>query len=130
MNRIIHQAIPDLDAGIKKVIVYSNDGMGDSEPHYTEVTSSNCYITVPALIEVDSSKTSEPYNSEGVAISYMSNNTARKRAFDGGDYYAYWTRSPNVGYANYVWSVGADGSIQGITPTPPTDAGVLIEISF
>lgn len=131
LNTRLYNAMPaQIKSLLKQVIVYSNDGIGDGEPYYTEVTSSNCYITVPALIEVDSSKTSEPYNSEGVAISYMSNNTARKRAFDGGDYYAYWTRSPNIGYANYVWSVSADGAIQGITPTPPTDAGVLIEISF
>ena len=131
LNTRLYNAMPtQIKALLRKVIVYSNDGIGDGEPYYTEVTSSNCYITVPALIEVDSSKTSEPYNSEGVAISYMSNNTRRKRALDGGDYHAYWTRTPNVAYANYVWSVDANGVIQGITPTPSTDAGVLIEISF
>lgn len=132
LNTRLYNAMPiQIKQLLKKVIVKSNDGLdNDSAPHYQEVTDSNCYITVPALIEVDSSKTTEPYNSEGIAISYMSNNTARKRAFDGGDYYAYWTRSPNVAYPNYVWSVDANGAVQGIQPTASTNAGVLIEISF
>ncbi len=132
LNTRLYNAMPiQIKQLLKRVIVKSNDGLdNDSAPHYQEVTDSNCYITVPALIEVDSSKTTEPYNSEGIAISYMSNNTARKRAFDGGDYYAYWTRSPNVAYPNYVWSVDANGAVQGIQPTASTNAGVLIEISF
>ena len=81
------------------------------------------------LIEVDPSNTSEPYNSEGTSISYMNTNDSRKRAFDGGNYNAYWLRTPNVGYANYVWRVDEGGSTQGITNTS-TSLGVLIELSF
>ena len=63
-----------------------------------------------------------------------------KRAFDNGDYYAYWTRSPyatastNItsSYSNYIWRMPEDGVINysaGIT-NATTPLGVLIEISF
>ena len=131
LNTRLYNAMPtQIKSLLKQVIVYSNDGLDNSSaPYYQEVTSSNCYITIPALIEVDSSRTSEPYNSEGTSISYMSNNTARKRAFDGGDYSAYWLRSPNVDYVNYIWRVDENGQTQGIT-NATTSLGVLIEISF
>ena len=109
---------------LKKVIVYSSIGQMS-----TELNSSDCYIAIPALIEVDPTQTSEPYNSEGISISYMSTNDSRKRAFDGGDYNAYWLRSPNIGYANYIWRVDESGQTQGIT-NATTSLGVLIEISF
>ena len=59
----------------------------------------------------------------------MNTNTSRKRAFDGGDYSAYWTRSPNPSYANYINRVDESGQVQGIT-NATTSLGVLIEISF
>ena len=125
LNTRLYNAMPvQIKLLLKKVIVYSSIGqMSD------ELSSSNCYITIPAVIEVDSSMNSEPYNSEGTAISYMTTNTARKRAFDGGDYNAYWLRSPNVSYANYIYRVDTDGQVQGIT-NATTSLGVLIEISF
>lgn len=134
LNTRLYSAMPtQIKELIKKVIVYSNDGIGNGKPYYTEVASSNCYITIPALIEVDSTQTAEPYNSEGVAISYLNTNDSRKRAFDGGDYYGYWTRSPNVDYTNYIWRVDESGSTQGITNASGHNGyplGVLIEISF
>lgn len=125
LNERLYNAIPaQIRALLKKVIVYSSVGQMS-----TELNSSDCYITIPALIEVDPTQTSEPYNSEGTSISYMSTNDSRKRAFDYGDYNAYWLRTPNVGYANYIWRVEADGQTQGIT-NATTPYGVLIEISF
>ena len=97
--------------------------------YYTEITPSNCYITIPAIIEVDSAQSEEPFNSEGTAISYMVNNDSRKRAFDNGDYNAYWLRSPSTGWANYIWRVEAGGNVEAIT-NAQTELGVLIEISF
>ena len=130
LNTRLYNAMPtQIRQLLKKVIVYSNDGIGSGDPYYTEVTSSNCYITIPALIELDSSYTSEPYNSEGASISYLTDNNSRKRAFDGGDYNDYWTRSPNVGYANYIWYVDKNGQTQGII-NATNSLGVLIEISF
>ena len=77
----------------------------------TEVDISNCYITVPACIELSPTMTSEPYVNEGTSISYMSTNDTRKRPYDGGDYGRYWTRSPNASYSGYVYQVDEDGKL-------------------
>ena len=125
LNTRLYNAMPtQIKELLKKVIVYSSIGNMSSE-----LSSSNCYITIPSAIEVDPTMNSEPYNSEGTSISYLSTNESRKRAFDGGDYAEYWLRSPNINYANYIYRVGADGQMQGIT-NATTNLGVLIEISF
>ena len=134
LNTRLYNAMPtQIKLLMKQVIVYSNDGITNTSitpnQYYTEVTPSNCYITIPAIIEVDSSQNAEPYNSEGSAISYMINNDARKRAFDKGDYGAYWLRSPSTGWANYIWRVESGGNVEAIT-NAQTELGVLIEISF
>ena len=128
LNNRLYNAMPiQIKALMKKVIVWSSIGQNSSE-----LSSSDCYITIPAVVEVDSSYSSEPYNSEGIAISYMSTNDARKRAFDGGEYNAYWTRSPaysSNGWLNYICRVDENGVVQQIT-NATTSLGVLIEISF
>lgn len=125
LNTRLYNAMPiQIRQLLKKVIVYSSVGQMS-----TELSSSDCYITIPSLIEVDPTQTSEPYNSEGISISYLSTNDSRKRAFDGGNYNAYWTRTPNIGYTNYVWRVDENGQTQGIT-NATTNLGVLIELSF
>ena len=125
LNTRLYSAMPTQIRGLlKKVIVYSSIGQMS-----TELSSSDCYITIPALIEVDPTQTSEPYNSEGTSISYLNTNASRRRAFDGGDYSAYWLRTPNVSYANYIWRVETDGQTQGII-NATSNLGVLIEISF
>lgn len=128
LNNRLYNAMPiQIKSLMKKVIVWSSVGQNSSE-----LSSSDCYITIPAVVEVDSSYTSEPYNSEGTAISYMSTNDARKRAFDGGEYNAYWTRSPaysSNGWLNYICRVDEYGAVQQIT-NATTSLGVLIEISF
>lgn len=134
LNTRLYNAMPtQIKSLLKQVIVYSNDGLTNTSvtpnQYYTEVVASNCYITIPSLIEVDPYQTSEPYNSEGAAISYLNTNDSRKRAFDGGTYNAYWLRTPNVDYENYVWRVDESGYTQPIT-SATTSLGVLIEISF
>ena len=125
LNNRLYNAMPiQIKLLLKQVIVYSSIGKKSSE-----LSSSDCYITIPALIEVDPTKTSEPYNSEGTSISYMSANDSRKRAFDGGDYDEYWLRSPNVDYTNYIWHVDENGQTLPIT-NATTSLGVVIEISF
>jgi len=136
LNGRLYNAMPtQIKLLMKQVIVYSNDGITNTSvtpnKYYTEVTPSNCYITVPSVIEVDSSQNIEPYNSEGTPISYMSRDEYRKRAFDGGNYHAYWLRSPNANYANWVWRVDETGKAQGISqPNVINGYGVLIQISF
>jgi hypothetical protein len=110
---------------IKKVIVTSS--IGDIS---TELSTSDCYITIPALVEVDPSQSgAEPYNSEGTTILYMTDNESRKRAFDNGEYADYWTRSPSAKYDSYVCRVLEDGRTQIVT-SANAEHGVLVEISF
>ena len=134
LNTRLYNAMPSqIKSLLKQVIVKSNDGIENNTvtpvQYYTEITSSNCYITIPSAIDVDPYMTSEPYNSEGSTISYLSTNTSRKRAFDGGNYGEYWLRTPNVNYPNYIYRIGEDGSMQAIT-NATSSLGVLIEISF
>lgn len=146
LNTRLYNAMPtQIKLLLKKVIVKSNDGIASSDgSQYTEVTDSNCYITIPALIEVDPTKTSEPYNSEGSTISYLADNDSRTRRmrefyndFNNDEienYNAYWLRSPapivnNTTYPNYIWRVESDGQTQAIT-NAMTNLGVLIIISF
>lgn len=148
LNDRLYNAIPSqIKSLLKEVIVVSSDGMStaDGKGFYTDMAKSNCYIAIPAIVEVCPAynnnqnyfQTTPPYMDElpaisgaGKTISYMNTNEKRRRSFDGGDYSSYWTRSPNVQFANYVFSIGADGSVQGIQPTPNSNSGVLIEISF
>lgn len=139
LNTRLYDAMPtQIKLLMKRMLVRSNDGASTTIPFYKEVTSSNCYITIPSLFDVDPSKGIEPYSSESVqgTIASMGTSSARKRAFDGGDYNDYWLRSPYTSnvtsgatYANYVWRVDNSGETQGITGATARH-GVLIEISF
>ena len=125
LNTRLYNAMPtQIKALLKQVIVYSSAGNMS-----LELEPANCYITVPAAIELDSTMNSEPYNSEGTPISYLTTNGSRRRAYRDGDYNEYWTRSPNVKYTSYIWRVDKDGYMQGVT-TATNNLGVLIEISF
>lgn len=125
LNNRLYKAIPEqIRSLIKKVKVSSSIGQ-----KYTELAESDCYITIPACIEMDASMTSDPYINEGTAISYMTSNAMRQRAHDGGDYDSYWLRSPNVSYANYVYQINENGELYGYN-YPTAYAGVLIQVSI
>ena len=122
LNKRLYNAIPSqIKSLLKKVVVWSNDGIKNGTQQYTTVTSSECYIAIPAVIEVDSSKTFAPYGSEGSNFWYMTNDNSRKRAFDNGEYHGYWLRSPaphngmSTTYPNYIWRVDKNGATQPIT---------------
>lgn len=125
LNTRLYAAIPtQIKQLLKQVKVKSSEGNMSYD-----TSTSDCYITIPALVELDPTKTIEPYNSEGTTISYMTKDDLRKRAFIDGNYNDYWTRSPNVDYANYIWRINASGVPQAITGANIYH-GVLIEISF
>lgn len=125
LNKRLYNAMPtQWKALIKKVTISSSVGSKS-----TEISTSECYITIPSCIEVDSTMTTEPYVNEGSAISYMTTNTMRKRAYDGGDYHAYWLRSPNIAYTNYMYQVDEEGNLYGYH-YPNYSSGVLIEVSI
>lgn len=125
LNTRLYKAIPErIRTLIKQVKVSSSIGQKS-----TELAESDCYITIPACIEMDAFMTSDPYINEGTAISYMTSNEMRQRAHDGGNYDSYWLRSPNVLYTNYVYQINENGEPYGYNY--PTDyAGVLIQVSI
>lgn len=127
LNNRLYEAMPtQIKSLLKKVTVASSIGKLS-----TEISTSDCYITIPAAIEVSNESTinTEPYTNEGSTISYMISDEKRKRAYVGGDYASYWLRSPNASYANYIYQVEATGALYGFA-NAYNKAGVLIEISF
>ena len=125
LNTRLYNAMPtQIKSLMKQVVVYSSIGDG-----LTELSHSNCYITIPALVEVQSSTSSDTYVAEGSPISYIINAETRKRAFESGEFKDYWLRTPCVDYKAYVYRVDASGYIAPVT-SPSASHGVLIEISF
>jgi len=125
LNNRLYKAIPtQIRSLVKQCRVPAS--VGDKS---TEIVTSDCYIAIPSVFEVDPTMSTEPYVNEGTTISYMTTNDARIRKYDDGTAGNYWTRSANVAYSNYVFRVNADGSLYGYS-SPNYEAGVLIEISF
>lgn len=125
LNTRLYEALPDQWKALIKNVTIPSVSVGSSE-----VNASNCYIAIPALIEVDPTKSNDPYVNEGSTISYMTTDTMRQRAYDGGNPDSYWTRTFNSGYSsNYVWQIDENGKPYGFM-SPINQAGVLIEISI
>lgn len=95
----------------------------------TEIAYSNCYLTVPALITMAPTETSEPYIYEGTAASFISLNTDRIRTYDGGAADVYWTRSSNVSHDTYYCVIQASGAVYKFI-YPNASNGVLVELSI
>ena len=126
LNERLYAAIPvQWKSLIKRVQVSSSAGNKSSE-----IITSDCYVTIPAVIEVNSTISKSPYPSEGTPISYMTTNDSRKRGFRDGEVYQYWLRSPNVDYTNYFFSVQTSGEVWGYNSPLYQTYGVLIEISL
>ena len=127
LNSRFYEAMPvKIKLLTKQVTVNSSIGQGSSE-----LSASQCYVSIPAAIELNSSYDTnrEPFVNEGETISYMTSNDARKRARIDGDYEYYWTRSQNVDYRNYVYTINELGDLYGFN-TAGSQYGVLIEVSF
>ena len=127
LNARFYEAMPTkIKLLIKQVTVNSSIGQGSNE-----LSASQCYVSIPAAIELSNSYevSNEPFTDEGETISYMTSNDARKRSAVDGDYTSYWTRSQNVSYTNYIYTVNEQGDLYGFN-TAGTQNGVLIEISF
>lgn len=127
LNSRFYEAMPSkIKLLIKQVTVNSSIGQGSSE-----LSASQCYVSIPAAIELSNSSefSGEPFVNEGETISYMISNDDRKRSrVDGSNEY-YWTRSQNVSYSNYIYTVSDIGELYGYN-TAGSQYGVLIEISF
>ena len=108
---------------IQQVKVTSSAG-GTSK----EIVTADCYFFIPAAYELNPSMNSEPYIYEGTTISYMTDNQSRICYDDDGAATTYWTRSPNVQYADYFLQVAADGQIYSYV-TPNEQHGVRVMFS-
>lgn len=95
----------------------------------TEISSSDCYLTIPSAYELDPSMTQEPYCYEGTPISWMTTNKSRACAYDGGNNASYWTRSPNVTYSSYGFMVDENGSLYGYF-YPYNEGGIRLMFSI
>ena len=93
---------------MKKVKVWSSVGNKS-----TEISSSDCYITIPSVIELQSSMSAEPYNLEGTAMDLFTTNESRICYDKQGKAVSYWTRSPNANYESYNYTVNESGSLYG-----------------
>lgn len=128
LNNRFYEAIPDqIRSLLKKMSVSSTIGQMS-----TDISSSGCYVTAPAVADLDTnyvdSYRSEIYDANGT-ISYMINDDSRKRAFIDGDYNSYWTRSPDIRYSSYIHNVTETGNVYSFVGAN-AKLGVLIEISF
>ena len=110
---------------IKQVKVKSSVGNKS-----TEISSSDCYIFVPSISELYSGVSGEPYASEGTLISHFSSNASRICYTSDGMAVQYWTRSPNVGYTNYVHRISENGMSQSVTVLNAQDVYVRIMLSM
>lgn len=127
LNDRFYKAIPSQWRGlIKKVIVTSATGEG------TETSSSDCYVYVPAVLEVSPNETSaEPYiyECETGGISWMITPSDRQRGRMGEEGYVdYFTRSPRFDQNIYVYSVAANGTVYAYSYATNI-RGVVIEFS-
>ncbi len=116
-----------LPVQIKQLIkqVKVNSSIGSQS---TEISTSNCYIYIPAVIELSSTISNEPYVNEDLAIDYMVNNSDRIRKDYSGNAVEYVTRSPNAEYDAYYYYVQTTGSISGFAQAS-TDYGILVEFN-
>lgn len=128
LNTRLYGALSPLwKALIKPVKVLSTVGNKSSA-----TSASSCYFYVPSLYEVDSSSSYDGYISEtDSTISYLVNSNLRKRAKTSTPdvYESYLTRSPNIGFPNYIWSIDENGNTSGYS-YPSYSDGVLLMFSL
>lgn len=113
LNSRIYNAFPEKWKQLMKQVKVKSS-IGDQS---IEIATADCYITIPAAIELDSSKNTDPYISEGSAIDYFTTNASRIVYDNVGNAVVYWLRSPNKDYPKYVFTVRTDGSLYGFNVT-------------
>jgi hypothetical protein len=118
LNNRIYNAFPQQwKQLLKQVKITSTNGNKS-----LNTTDSNCYIAVPAMIELNgtvgtSVTNKNAYSLEGYLIDYFaptegSNVQELRKCYDkAGNAVSYWTRSPNVDYSSYQISVNENGDI-------------------
>ena len=109
LNKRLYNAIPIAYKQLVKQARISSS-VGNKS---TDVSTSNCYIHIPAAYEVDPTMTTEPYIYEGSPIPYFTTNESRTCSYENGDVHSYWLRSPNIEYTTYYYRVEDNGTLSG-----------------
>jgi hypothetical protein len=126
LNNRVYKAFSDKwKALMKQVKVKSSIGDNSSA-----LSSSDCYIFVPSVTELTPSITTEPYVSEGTTIRHFNLDTSRICYTFDGVAVQYWTRSPTMGYNQYVHRITNTGAVQSITQMNTTNVYARIMISM
>ena len=99
-----------------------------------ETSSSDCYLFTPSIGELfgadTPSFTVEPFSAEGTPISHFVGNDSRICYDANGVAVQYWTRSPSLGWNNYVYRVTTAGANQPVTQLSATGIYARIMISM
>lgn len=110
---------------IKQVKVKSSIGNVSSD-----ISESNCYLTVPAIYSITGKHDSSVYADENdKKFSHISEIPTRIRKYVDGNASKYWTRSPNASNANYFCTIDEDGNEYNYH-YPYTSLGILVELSI
>ena len=128
LNNRIYKALPiKWKQLVKQVKIKSSIGNQS-----TEVSSSDCYIAIPSVYELNSTMSQEPYYSEiypAETISYFPNPASRICYDNNGNAVSYLTRSPNASHTNYIFIVNASGSTTGYNyPNTPFYVRIMFSI--
>lgn len=126
LNSRVYNAFPYKWTQLMKQVKVKSS-IGDSS---NELSSSDCYIFVPSISEMDPNVTSEPYVSEGTLIRHFSSSSSRICYTQDGTAVQYWTRSPNTYNGSYVYRINSSGSSQPITQMNTSDVYARIMISI
>ena len=125
LNNRIYNAFPEKWKQLMKQVKVKSS-IGNQS---IEIATADCYITIPAAIEMDSTKNADPYISEGSAIDYFTDNSSRVIYDKDGNAVQYWTRSPNKDYATYVFAVQTNGEVRGFNvPTSLNYVRIMFSI--
>lgn len=125
LNNRIYDALPiEWRQLIKQVKVKSSIGNKS-----TEISESNCYVTIPALRNMTSEQNMEPYISEDERISYFVRPEDCICCDEDGTPTQYWTRSPNTYNGTYFWYIKEDGTPYGFSSST-TKMGIRIMLSI
>jgi hypothetical protein len=118
---------------IKSVTISSTSGSGS-----TELTSSECYIYIPAYADLantsavsSGSVLKSEISPPGSLISYMKSSTDRIRYnYDGSEAIKYYTRSPGLQFTSYFYRVTEQGNMQETGHQTNTPMGIVICFSI
>jgi hypothetical protein len=128
LNNRIYGAFPmNWKQLIKQVQVKSSIGNKS-----VEISKSDCYIYIPALYELDATKSAEPYFSEvypAATIDYILSKDFRICTDNSGTAVTYWTRSPNDKNDYGIHTVDVSGEISSYV-YPYTENHVRIMFSI